>query len=156
MATHSSILAWRIAEAEDPDGLQSIGLQRVGHDRRELAHTHTVRLEVRCKPSCIIFLFQDYFHYSRIFSLPCEFQNSLSTSKIEKKNCQDYDLACIESAQNLGRTDTFMTLTLPIHSHGMPHPLLVISFLSSSMDSVQRFILKHLCLSAILNRVFKI
>ena len=32
MATHSSILAWRIPWTEEPDGLQSIGLQRVGHD----------------------------------------------------------------------------------------------------------------------------
>ena len=33
MATHSSILAWRIPwTEEEPDGLQSMGLQRVGHD----------------------------------------------------------------------------------------------------------------------------
>ena len=32
MATHSSILAWRIPWAEDPGGLQSTGSQRVGHD----------------------------------------------------------------------------------------------------------------------------
>ena len=30
MATHSSILAWRIPWAEKPVGLQSIGVQRVG------------------------------------------------------------------------------------------------------------------------------
>ena len=32
MATHSSILAWRIPWTEEPDGLQFMGLQRVGHD----------------------------------------------------------------------------------------------------------------------------
>ena len=32
MATHSSILAWRIPWTEEPAGLQSIGLQRVGHN----------------------------------------------------------------------------------------------------------------------------
>ena len=31
MATHSSILAWRIPRTEEPGGLQSIGLQRVQH-----------------------------------------------------------------------------------------------------------------------------
>ena len=31
MATHSSILAWRIPWAEEPGGLQSLGSQRVGH-----------------------------------------------------------------------------------------------------------------------------
>ena len=33
MATHSSILAWRIPWTEEPGGLQSMGLQRAGHDR---------------------------------------------------------------------------------------------------------------------------
>ena len=32
MATHSSILAWRIPWTEEPGGLQSIGSQRVGHE----------------------------------------------------------------------------------------------------------------------------
>ena len=32
MATLSSVLAWESPWAEEPDGLQSIGLQRVGHD----------------------------------------------------------------------------------------------------------------------------
>ena len=32
IATHSSILAWRIPWTEEPGGLQSTGLQRVGHD----------------------------------------------------------------------------------------------------------------------------
>ena len=32
MATHPSILAWRIPWAEDPSGLQSMGWQRVGHN----------------------------------------------------------------------------------------------------------------------------
>jgi len=32
MAIHSSILAWRIPWTEEPGRLQSMGLQRVGHD----------------------------------------------------------------------------------------------------------------------------
>ena len=32
MATHSSILAWEIPWTEEPGSLQSIDLQRVGHD----------------------------------------------------------------------------------------------------------------------------
>ena len=32
IATHSSILAWRIPWMEEPGGLQSTGSQRVGHD----------------------------------------------------------------------------------------------------------------------------
>ena len=33
MATHSSILAWRTPWTEEPGRLQSMGSQRVGHDR---------------------------------------------------------------------------------------------------------------------------
>ena len=32
MATHSRILAWRISQTEEPGGLQSMELQRGGHD----------------------------------------------------------------------------------------------------------------------------
>ena len=44
MVTHSSILAWRIPWMEEPGGLQSLGLQRVGHDLVTLAtkHTHSI------------------------------------------------------------------------------------------------------------------
>ena len=37
MATHSSILAWRIPWTEEPGGLQSVGSHRVGHDWSDLA-----------------------------------------------------------------------------------------------------------------------
>ena len=32
MVTHNGILAWEIPRTEEPDGLQFMGLQRVGHD----------------------------------------------------------------------------------------------------------------------------
>ena len=38
-ATHSSILAWRIPWTEEPGGLPSIGLQRVGQNWSYLTHT---------------------------------------------------------------------------------------------------------------------
>ena len=42
MATHSSILAWKILWTEEPSGLQSMELQRVGHDQAcACTHTHT-------------------------------------------------------------------------------------------------------------------
>ena len=37
MATHSSVLAWRIPEMGEPGGLLSMGSHRVGHDRSNLA-----------------------------------------------------------------------------------------------------------------------
>ena len=36
MATHSSILAWRIPWTEEPGGLRSMGSQRVGHELKRL------------------------------------------------------------------------------------------------------------------------
>ena len=35
MATPSAILAWRIPWTEEPGGLQSMGLQRVGHNQND-------------------------------------------------------------------------------------------------------------------------
>ena len=40
MATHSTLLAWRIPCTEEPGGPQSIGLQRVSHDWSDLACMH--------------------------------------------------------------------------------------------------------------------
>ena len=53
MATHSSILAWRILWAEEPSGLQSMGLHRIGHD---WAHTYTHACITSCKQAvCRLF-----------------------------------------------------------------------------------------------------
>ena len=41
MTTHSSILPWRIPMDREAGGLQSIGSQRVRHDRSDLARMHT-------------------------------------------------------------------------------------------------------------------
>ena len=42
MATHSSILAWKISRTEEPGGLQAMRSQKVGHDWSDLEHTHLV------------------------------------------------------------------------------------------------------------------
>ena len=51
MATHSSILAWKIPWTEEPGGLQSVGSQGVGHDRPP-ERTHTSCLQTLYPPSC--------------------------------------------------------------------------------------------------------
>ena len=45
MATHSSVLAWRIPGTEKPGGLPSMGSHRVGHDG-ETTHTSKVMLKI--------------------------------------------------------------------------------------------------------------
>ena len=46
MATHSSVLAWRIAGTGEPGGLPSMGSHSVGHDLSDLAAAVAV---ARCR-----------------------------------------------------------------------------------------------------------
>ena len=47
MATHCSVLAWRIPWTEEPGGLQSIESHRVGQDRKDLACTNVCMALIR-------------------------------------------------------------------------------------------------------------
>ena len=47
MESQSSTLAWRSPWTEEPGGLQSMGSQRVGHDRSDLALKHTGNILIR-------------------------------------------------------------------------------------------------------------
>ena len=53
MATHSSILAWRIPGIGEPDGLLSMGLHRVRHDRSDLACMHVLEKEIATHSSIL-------------------------------------------------------------------------------------------------------
>ena len=53
MATHSSILAWRIPGTEKPGGLLSIGLHRVGHNCSNLACMHALEKEMAAHSSIL-------------------------------------------------------------------------------------------------------
>ena len=44
MATHSSILAWRIPWTEEPGRLQSMGLQRIRHDLATKQQQKTIQI----------------------------------------------------------------------------------------------------------------
>ena len=48
MATHYSVLAWRIPWTEEPGRLQSTGSQRVRHDRSDLTRTHACTVGTQC------------------------------------------------------------------------------------------------------------
>ena len=54
MATHSSVLAWRIPGTEEPGGLASMGLHRVGHDWSDLAAAAAVTNEVYLPYRCVL------------------------------------------------------------------------------------------------------
>ena len=51
MATHSSVLAWRIPGMREPGGLPSMGSHRVGHNWSDLAAAAC--LYVSCLPRCV-------------------------------------------------------------------------------------------------------
>ena len=53
MATHSGILAYKILWMEEPGGLLSIGLHRVGHDRSDLARMHALEKEMATHSSIL-------------------------------------------------------------------------------------------------------
>ena len=67
MATHSSVLAWRIPWTEEPGRLQSSGSQRVRHDWRDLAHMLNLlrNFQTVFQSSCIIL--HSYGHMSDQF-----------------------------------------------------------------------------------------
>ena len=54
LATHSSILAWRIPGTEEPGGLPSMGLHRVGHNCSDLAAEaeETFETQSLCHQGC--------------------------------------------------------------------------------------------------------
>ena len=74
MATHSSILAWRIPGTEEPSGLPSIGLHRVGHDRSRLSSNmttgKTIALTIWTSVSKVISLLFNMLSRVVIFFLP--------------------------------------------------------------------------------------
>ena len=78
MATHSSILAWRILWTEEPGGLQSKGLQRVGHDwatslSLSLSHHEMWRDWERVKMAqlCLLFVISYIMENRIVFSAVC-------------------------------------------------------------------------------------
>ena len=77
MATHSSILAWRISRTEEPGGLQSMGSQRIGHDWA--TNTLTLTLAI----------------YNLIFPLVLNLESSLGSPQVfsEQASCPGSSVA---------------------------------------------------------------
>ena len=83
MATHSSVLAWRIPGTGEPGGLPSMGLHRVGHDWSDLAAAVDID---QFKSSMDYFILQNIFQLSYAttvgISWVCEY---LRTTKLKFK-----------------------------------------------------------------------
>ena len=88
MATHSSILAWRIPGMEEPDGLPSMGLQRVGHDWSDAAAAAYL-------PSTII-------DTQELFKKMCSMNKLFFTWNRVPKTCQHCILQLYPTATQMG------------------------------------------------------
>ena len=66
MATHSSVLAWRLAGMGEPGVLPSVGLHRVGHDQSDLAAAAAVIFDLGFFFFCKMFLMWTIF--SKVFT----------------------------------------------------------------------------------------
>ena len=81
MATHYSILAWRIPWTEKPGGLKVIRSQRVRHDWSNLAHTQVMRkskLTWYAPPAAVIALMCTVIHqYNIVLLFILEFLSSI-------------------------------------------------------------------------------
>ena len=60
MATHSSVLAWRIPGTGEPGGLLSMGLHRVGHDSSDLAAAAAAANHQILSSFALSFVFDSY------------------------------------------------------------------------------------------------
>ena len=70
MATHSSTLAWKIPWTEEPDRLQSMGSQRVGHDWAHSPHFIFSNHSYVAQPVCLPWL----LHKVTVFLSACLFE----------------------------------------------------------------------------------
>ena len=95
MATHSSVLAWRIPGTGEPGGLPSMGSRRVGHDWSDLAAAAAA-------------LPYDTQHYDLIYL--CIYQGFLGSSADKESTCNAGDPGSIPG---LGRS--------PGEGKGYPH-----------------------------------
>ena len=90
MATHSSILAWRIPWTEEPGGLQSMGSQRVRHFAAELisglylASTHQFKKRKKWNLFCLVATSLNSLACSCIFPVSVDSLPSVSVSSLFK------------------------------------------------------------------------
>ena len=62
MATHSSVLAWRIPGTGEPGGLRYMGLNRVGHGGSDLVAARMTNLIIFiCVPFLLLIVFNDFY-----------------------------------------------------------------------------------------------
>ena len=87
MATHSSVLAWRIPGMGEPGGLLSMGSHRVGHDGRDLAAYQLDLIPFRQSGLCPIMSSEKSFQHAKLVKALLSLNNS--------------NVAAVDTGQNL-------------------------------------------------------
>ena len=87
MATHSSVLSWRIPGMREPGGLPSMGLHRVGHDGSDLAAA-AAKLVVAFLPRNKLFLISWLQSPSAVILEPPQIK-SLTVSIVSPSTCHE-------------------------------------------------------------------
>ena len=77
IATHSSVLAWRIPGTEDPGGLPSMGSHKVGHDWSNLA-------AAAAAAACLSIIFLNIVFSSSLYSQELEVIEKSENKTINK------------------------------------------------------------------------
>ena len=112
MATHSSVLAWRIPGNGEPGGLPSMGSHRVGHDWGDLAAAAAIKVrQWECPQLCPVMHFvwpvsEISFGWYIKFHLKCSGLIEISISRNERsKNWFPYEFRCTWGSVTLGSED---------------------------------------------------
>ena len=82
MASHSSVLAWRIPGTGEPGGLPSLGSHRVGHDWSDLAVAVAARRQMTCTRKTMILMTEIKDKTSRWRDLPCSWTEGINIVKM--------------------------------------------------------------------------
>ena len=102
LATHSSVLAWRIPGTAEPGGLPSMGSHRVGHDWSDLAAA-AVHISI---------LFQILFHYRLLQDIECYTVGPYWLSILPRKSHRRRSLV---GCSPWGREESDMTERIHFH-----------------------------------------
>ena len=121
MATHSSILAWRIPWTEEADGLQSMGSQRVAHELSMHTHVAFATNVIRCFLN-IYWSKCDSFHvccvwvsfvFANLFSadmLIVKLQQERFRVEVRKNSFTVRGITCWKASQILSKVSSGTTL----------------------------------------------
>ena len=96
MATHSSMLVWRIPWTEEPGGLQSMGSQRVGHDWATSLHftsigaSGTLGVHKILSSSLSVAAAKMLFAFSVLFFPVCTVEFSRSYMILQQIECRNW------------------------------------------------------------------